>query len=47
MNAPHIGSSPAQRWRGTTRSVVEGATALAPLPAFGGTPPASRWEIQS
>jgi uncharacterized protein len=34
-----IGSSPAQRGRGTARSAVEGAFASAPLPAFGGTPP--------
>lgn len=32
-------SSPAKRGRGTMRSMVEGAEAPAPLPAFGGTPP--------
>jgi hypothetical protein len=47
MRTRHIGSSSAQRGRGTTQSVVEGATPRTPLPAFGGTPPASRWEIKS
>ncbi|HUJ48386.1 MAG TPA: hypothetical protein VLV55_14725 [Rhizomicrobium sp.] len=41
MKERRAGSSPAQRGRGTMRSMVEGAGASAPLAACGGTPPAS------